>query len=228
MDGELIHDPTLEDRQLEAKRQELLALEAQLAQRELDLATLQAQLDSFEHRYLQTVGMRQQELDRIEAQILECQAYLDSAAKFQPSASLKQLYRELAKQIHPDYATDPEERSRREDLMAEVNRAYAAGDLERLQTIYDDWQTRPEAIQGEDTAAELMRTIRRISQSQRRLMALESEIQALNRTDLFQLWTQAQAADHQGQNLLKTMAAQLEAQIEQAQSRLSELKQQLD
>ncbi len=224
MDGGLIHEPSPEDRELEKKRQELLALEAQLAQRELDLATFQAELEAFEHHYLQVVGMRQQELDRIEAQIRDYVANLEASSSFHPSASLKQLYRELAKQIHPDLALDPEERSRREALMAEVNRAYAAGDAERLEALFEDWKNSPESVRGDDTTAELMRTLRKITQSQRRLLAIEAQLETLAQTDLYQLWSQHQTAE----NLLKTMASQLEIQIQQAQQRLSELKKQMN
>ena len=44
-------------------------LESELAQRELDLATLQAELHAFERRYLRIVGIRYAELDEIDAQI---------------------------------------------------------------------------------------------------------------------------------------------------------------
>lgn len=225
MDGEIIRGVSEEDLQLEQKRLELFALEAKLAQRELELATFQAELDAFEHHYFQLVGMRQQELDRIEAQILDYIATLETTQEFAPSASLKQLYRDLAKQIHPDLATDPKERARRESLMAEVNRAYAAGDIERIQTIFDDWQKSPESIRGDNTAAELMRTIRKIDQSQSRLRAIEEQILILENSDLHQLWTQSQTAKKRGQDLLNTMANQLEKQIQQAQLRLNDLKQ---
>jgi DnaJ-domain-containing protein 1 len=90
----------------------------------LDVATTQAELHSFEQEYLRVVGIRYTELDRIEAQIAEYMAYLESSRDFKPSESLKKLYREIAKRIHLDLATDEEERSRRQQLMAEVNQAY--------------------------------------------------------------------------------------------------------
>ena len=44
-----------------------------------------------------------------------------------PTADLKTLYRQLAKAIHPDLATDDAERVRRTHLMAAASEAYAAG-----------------------------------------------------------------------------------------------------
>src|SRR5437867_3121215 len=62
---------TPEELELEKKKAELGELESQLSQRELELATLQAELHAFERRYLRIVGVRYAELDEIEAQIAE-------------------------------------------------------------------------------------------------------------------------------------------------------------
>ena len=97
---------TPEQQELDKKLAELAALETELAQRELDVATTQAELHSFEQEYLRVVGIRYTELDRLEAQIAEYMAYLESSKDFKPSESLKKLYREVAKRIHPDLATD--------------------------------------------------------------------------------------------------------------------------
>ena len=173
---------------------------------------------------MQVVGMRQQELDRIEAQVVDYTASLEAMQNFSPSLTLKQLYRDIAKQIHPDLATDPEEHRRREILMAEVNRAYAAGDAERLQQLFRDWQESPESIQGDDTNAELQRTIRKIAQSQDRLRSIEAQISTLENTDLFNLLQKQQQVEKIGRNLLKEMANQLEQQIQTAQAQLQHLK----
>ncbi|MEM9137510.1 MAG: molecular chaperone DnaJ [Cyanobacteria bacterium P01_F01_bin.42] len=227
MTGDLVQSTSETARQLDEKKQALTALEFKLAQRELDLATAQAELDTFEHHYMQVVGMRQQELERIEAQVVEYAASLETDQGFSPSLTLKQLYRDIAKQIHPDLATDPDERRRRESLMAEVNRAYAAGDAERLRQLFRDWQDSPDSIQGDDAEAELQRTIRKIAQSQNRLQSIESQISALEETDLFVLMQKQQRIEKLGRNLLTEMASQLEKQIQSAQKRLQTLKDQI-
>ena len=224
MDGELVHGSSAETRHLEDMQQELLDLEFTLAQRELDLATFQAELETFERHYMQVVGMRQQELDRIETQIVDYVASLESIQNFSPSLTIKQLYRDIAKQIHPDLATDPEERQRREALMAEVNRAYSAGDIEQLQKLFQNWRESPESVQGDDIAAQLERTLRKIVQSQSRLQSIEGQIQSLEQTDLYLLLKKQQQIEQLGRNLLNEMAQQLEQQIQDAQLRLQKLK----
>jgi uncharacterized membrane-anchored protein len=224
MTGGLIREPNPEEKQLQKKRAELADLETRLAERELELATFQAELHTFERLYLQVVGMRQEELQRIEAQIEEYMAFFASEHAFTPSNELKQFYRQLAKAIHPDLATEPEARAKRELLMAQANRAYEAGDLERLKTLFLDWSKDPESVQGEDLSAELIRTIRKIAQSEQRLAHIEQKIQRLEKTDVFQLQIKAKRGQQLGRDLLMEMAHELDQQIHRAQHRLNELK----
>ena len=61
--------PELEE--LQRKAEELSALEADLVQGELDLATTHGELQNFEREYQQIIGTRYAELERIEIQIAE-------------------------------------------------------------------------------------------------------------------------------------------------------------
>src|ERR1017187_3987439 len=206
---------TPEERELAAKNADLAALEIQLAQRELDVATVRVELHAFEQRYLRIVGVKFAEIDDLEAQIAEAlnrrtpfdettrQQAAEARAKatesaaaadaiepqthatdFKPSEDIRSLYREIAKRIHPDLATDDAERAKRNQVMAEVNRAYADGDEARLRAILDEWETSPDAVTGDGVGAELVRTIRKIHQVQARLAAIEIEIAALNSSEL--------------------------------------------
>ncbi|MEH1924574.1 hypothetical protein [Nostoc sp.] len=131
MADDLVRRLTPEEEELQKKQAELSSLESELAQNELDLATLHAELSTLERKYQQIIGVRYAELDRIEAQIIEYMAYLESSKNFQPSDNLKQLYRKVAKCIHPDLSTDETEKLHRQKLMAEANKAYEEGDEER-------------------------------------------------------------------------------------------------
>jgi hypothetical protein len=143
---------TPEERELTKKLAELGELETALAEKELALATLHADLRAFYARYIRIVGGRYAVLDDFAAQIAEATARhsrLDANAqasatqaraearrsaeaasagqtstreeRFAPSDSLKKLYREAAKRLHPDLAPNEQERSGRQHLMAEVN-----------------------------------------------------------------------------------------------------------
>lgn len=153
-------------------------------------------------------------------------AEIAAADRFKPSDELRTLYREVARCIHPDLATDDKSRSRRTRLMAEANAAYTAGDETKLKAILDDWQSDPETVEGEGIAAELVRTIRKIHQVEQRLAAISSQIADLTRSsDMVRLKEQVEAAEANGQgDLLAQMADEIRRQIGRARTRVDELK----
>ena len=71
MPGAIVRKLTPEQEELDRKRQELTAVRAALAERELELADLRAQLKSFEGRYLRQVGVLYAELDNWEAKVAD-------------------------------------------------------------------------------------------------------------------------------------------------------------
>lgn len=142
---------------------------------------------------------------------------------FKPSEDIKRLYREIAKRIHPDLATEDRERAKRNQLMAEVNRAYAEGDEARLTAILNEWETSPDAVTGDGVGAELVRTIRKIHQVESRLATIEIEIARLNDSELSVLHARVEAERMNGRDLLAEMAAQLSAQILSLRLRRDEL-----
>ena len=228
MNNNIIRRLNPEEEEVERKRAELAAMETELAQRELDLATLHAELNAFERKYQQVIGIRYAELDRIEAQITEYMAHLESSQDFRPSDSLKKLYREVAKQVHPDLATDEADRAWRQELMAAANQAYENADEERLREILHQWQSSPESVKGEGIGAELIRLLRQIAQSRGRLKSIEQEVEAVEQTELHQLKSKVVEAEETGQDLMTEMAIILDKEIFSAQERLKEIKENLD
>lgn len=249
MAGELTRKRTPEERELEKKQKELAALEAELLQRELELSTLQAELQAFEARYLKIVGTRYAELDEIEARIAEAEACnrpndpgaQDKAAEarersqessratgdlppeakksFVPSDSLKALFREVVKRLHPDLTTDEQERARRHVLMAEANRAYAEGDEAKLRALLEDAEANPDAVVGDGVGAELIRVIRKIAQVEERLERIDAEIETLRSSDLWELRLKVESAENEGRDLLAEMAEGVDIRIATAQKR---------
>jgi len=219
------HRKTPEEEEVDKKLTELNELESELAQRELDLATLHGESRAFEIQYLRIIGTRYAELDEIEAQIAELQARFTPKRqdRFTPSESLKKLYREVAKNIHPDLANDEEERARRQRFMAEANRAYEEGDEVRLESILHEWESSPESVKGDGVGVDLVRVIRKITQVKERVIVIETEIDQLKGSELYQLKIKVEEAEDEGRNLLGEMAAQLDEQIALAKQRLKRL-----
>lgn len=228
MSSKLVRKLTPEEEELARKQAELEHVETELAQRELELATLHGELHAFERQYQQVIGMRYLELDRIESQIEEYLACLEAAQNFAPSENLKQLYRQIAKKIHPDLATNEAERLRRQDLMAAVNQAYEDGDEERLRDILHQWESSPDSVPGEGIGAELIRALRKIAQSHNRLQGIEEELLAIQETELYQLRLQVLQTEKAGRNLIEEMAIELDQQIIIAQQKLAELKERVN
>lgn len=251
MNTDITRNKTPEDLELEKKQAELAILEVMLAQRELELVTLQAELRGFEGLYLRVVGPCYAELDEIEAEIAEAQATFHptdsqaqeaatharaqaqdtartvgaaeertTAERFKPSDSLRKLYREVAKRIHPDLATDHTERARRQSLMAEANRAYEEGNEAKLRRILEEWESSPESVKGAGTAAELIRAIRKIAQVTARISAIESELARLKESELFELKLKYEDARNDGRDLFAEMASRVEVEIQNSRKRL--------
>lgn len=151
----------------------------------------------------------------------------ESSRDFKPWESLKKLYREVAKLVHPDLTTDETERLRRQKIMAEVNQAYENGDEKRLTEILQGWQNKSESVHDPSLSTELLRVIREIAQVSDRLKAIEYEINDLKLSELYQLKNKAINAKQENRNLLVEMASHIDQQIAKAKIKLEKLKYQV-
>jgi hypothetical protein len=247
MSAEIILQQTPDAAALLDKREQLAAVRTTLAERESELAQLRAQLKTFEGRYLRQVGVLYAELDAIEARIAEREVDLydsDSARRraeearrqaqethdaafaeareaeeFDPPPSLKTLFRDVAKRIHPDFARDPAEQRHFTLLMARANQAYSRGDIETLQRLLDDHREINASIAGEGPAAELLRITRQIQHAERDIATLDAEQHALISGEIAQLYRDAEAAAREHRDLLTELATSLREQIADAQRR---------
>jgi hypothetical protein len=242
MSDKIIRRLKPEEEEILRKREELAAIRATLAERELELVDLRSQLAAFEGRYLRQVGTLYAELDEWRARIAELQARFDSSASakaqaeearkqarhtyedahgaasethdFAPSLELKSIYREAAKRMHPDFAADTADWERRTRFMAAVNHAYESGDAEALQRILDEYEDGAEAIKGEGIGAELIRIIRQISLAKTRVSAIEQELAAMRQSEIALLKKQAEESEQEGRDLLADLATAVREQIE--------------
>ncbi len=236
-----------EEEELAKRRDELALLRVQLAERELCLANRRAELTAFEGRHLQQVGVLYAELDDWNAKIAElvaeesrtdearsaatqarAQAAESRAAshseaaeskEFAPSPELKSLYREVAKRVHPDLATDDADCNQRERLMAEANRAYQNGDAESLRGILQEYESSPDSVRGTGVAADLVRILRQLKQVRNRLAGIEEEIACLGESDIATLQAKAREAGREGRDLLAEMTANVQGRINVAKGK---------
>ncbi len=143
---------------------------------------------------------------------------LPAKAKFKPSDELKKLYREIARQVHPDLASNDADRERRNGFMTEVNRAYEKGDIARLEELQQEWKRNPETVKDEGIGAELVRVIRKIAKVEDRLVAIDEEIEAHSDSELQQLRNRVEEAEDEGRDLLQEMADDLDREITEAKA----------
>jgi hypothetical protein len=249
MPAEIILQQTLGEAALLEKREQLAAFRSTLAERESELAQIRAQLKTFEDRYLRQVGVLYAELDDLEARIAEREVDLydsDSARsraeearrqaqethdaafgdageaeEFDPPPSLKTLFRDVAKRIHPDFARDDAEQKHFTLLMARANQAYSRGDTETLQRLLDDHREINASIAGEGAAAELLRITRQIQHAERDIAKLDAEQHTLLSGEIAQLHLDAEAAAREHRDLLTELATSLREQIADAKYRLA-------
>lgn len=249
MPAEIILQQTPDAVALLDKREQLAGVRAKLADCESEMAQLRAQLKAFEDRYFRQVGVLYAELDDIEARIAEREVDLydsDSARhradearqraqethdaafgdaqeieEFDPPPSLKALFRDVAKRIHPDFARDDGEQKHFTLLMARANQAYRRGDTETLQRLLDDHREINASIAGEDAAAELLRIVRQIQHAERDIAALDAERHTLLSSEIAQLHLDAEAAAREHRDLLTELATRLREQITDARYRLA-------
>jgi hypothetical protein len=237
-------DPTSGEDDFRDQNAEFDSLSKELTEKELELSTLEKKLSLFEGRYARTVGILFAELDEIEKEIAKelfrlnpkeeyRQGFQKAERKaktsrtavdekvaqsdrkpFEPSDELRNLFRKVAKAIHPDLATDPQERAFRTTLMARANEAYKKGDIQGLKQILDEWENRDKRSYPEQ--AELIQVDQleqKIRQIRLRINIIETRISDLEGSDLYQLMVKVEMAQLEGRDLLGEMAKGLQEQI---------------
>lgn len=150
-------------------------------------------------------------------------AYAADVQRPAPAASdapaLKSIYRELAKRIHPDLASDANERGARGQLMAQANEAYARFDAQALQAMLAQATgLRPEPVtrSADQLRAEMARLDRIIAE-------VRGEIAELNRSAWMSMKLDASLARSRGLDWFANARRQIEAQVAQRRIELDGL-----
>jgi hypothetical protein len=147
---------------------------------------------------------------------------------------LRTLYRRLARQHHPDLATEPEEKARRTVLMAQINAAYRAKNLKELKALElgpsrpkkPDIPSKPAAqplTPRQQTVAELQDLVHRLDEE---IDWTKIEHQRLITSPLMQLKIEASIARSRGRDLLREIAAKIRDDLNASRAELDALRRQ--
>lgn len=224
----------MEETELYRRRAELAAVRSALTDREGELAALRAQLNSFEGRYIRQVGVLYIQLDEWEERIAglnspapipeafaEPESEPPAAAETETSKAetpqafldLKSLFREVAKLIHPDFASDPQDELRRTHLMAQANDALRRGDADLLHRMLHGYDPTTDSGDRTSTAAALAHVVSQIEQSKADIALIDAEIEALAQSEMAELRDRTVRAALHGQDLLAELAARVKGSI---------------
>ncbi len=231
----IFRQPTMEEAELYRRRAELAAVRSALTDREGELAALRAQLNSFEGRYIRQVGVLYIQLDDWEERIAELNSPApipdafaepeagppDAAEAGTPDAAeppqafldLKALFREVAKRIHPDFASDPRDELRRTHLMAQANDALRRDDADLLHRMLHGYDPSTDSGDRTTSAAALAHVVSQIEQSTADIALIDAEIEALAQSEMAELRDRTVRAALHGQDLLAELAARVKGSI---------------
>jgi len=141
------------------------------------------------------------------------------------SAAIKQLYRQLARRFHPDFALDEEDRIYRTAMMMAINAAYAAADLNRLEVLAQEPDPQQKAYSDEQLAEALLKEWHHCW---RRMEEIELELVRLEEHPSTQLMRQADKVSAENRDLLDELAAELRDKIAYKMVQRDMLKDEID
>lgn len=239
MDSAPILSNAAEQKRIEELRDELTALEAAIAGREIELADLEKGMRIFEGRYLPVVGNKYDQLAEIEKQIAELQGLpfdedvvdaslaedeVGCGQNRMHSDRLKKLYREVARKFHPDLTSCEHERRHRHQLMVEVNRAYETGAEDRLQNLLDAGAAPDEVTDARVMSAEMILLLRKVAEARQRLVGIEADLADITGSEIYKLKLRVENADSMGVDLMAELVSQVDRQIRKSLNRLEHLR----
>jgi len=227
----------------------LTDLELQVAARERELAALKIELQALQSRYLSEFGGLYAELNTLEAAIAEQEiraglrpppgdeadddgetagdtpdAGPGCSNRAVPSGTLKKIFRDVARAVHPDRAIDERTRYRRHSLMAEANRAYAEQDEDRLRLIMRAWEDSADSAIGGLSEPDKVRARRRLARLTDRLVEIDAELTDLRASAIARLQRRLEDTAAQGWDLFAEMLREVRREVARATARLAKLR----
>jgi hypothetical protein len=216
---------------------ELARMRDRLAEIEAEYATLEAELAVFQADYTREVVTVLAQLHDVEARILALTGDREGAREARtrarrttseasavapppepvPPASLKRLFRDAAKRMHPDLAPGAEARGHAEAFMKRLNDAYRAGDADAIADLVRQWDASPFAPGAGDAGARTVAAVQAaVARAQRRLDELRG-------SELARMMERAMAAAVAGEDHVATLRHHAELALADARARLAAL-----
>ncbi|MCW5875183.1 MAG: hypothetical protein KIS88_11115 [Anaerolineales bacterium] len=124
---------------------------------------------------------------------------------------VRDLFRRLAKRYHPDLATDEEQKKWNEEIMAEVNQAYTAKNLQALEAL--DKRMGLEIELGATPAVELARLTVELRQLETLIFDMEQTIRDLDLSPAMQLRNELRIDHEDGRDSLAALAREVRERI---------------
>ena len=220
-------------------------LERTLRRLEREYAADVQRMRRFEQRYRPAVGDRYDELDRVRAKVRTAWEVIgrvregDAATNGQaagkgnhaadaeladwgrgvtpgPGNAARLLFLALARQVHPDLATDEVERTRRHDVMSEATLAYRNNDERRLQWLIEHWQAESDPITELGPGALWLKTNRQVAWLRYRIREMRHSHGQLHASGLAYIMEHEKQARLSGRNLILELRRLAQADIEAA------------
>lgn len=129
-------------------------------------------------------------------------------------AQLKKMYRQLARQFHPDLAIDEADRQYRTDKMTAINDAYKAQSMVELMALAEELAAHQSRQQSLPPDKEMVQALEEeIERCRRRLRAIDNELINLPNRSMVDLALKVKLAQREGRDLLVEMVEELERKI---------------
>jgi hypothetical protein len=196
------------------------------AQKQACLTRLELLRQGFDLAWLEAddLGHKEEDLEADEGEeelILPTPTMRDKEAE-------KRLYRELARRFHPDLARTAVEQSYRTTIMAAVNDAYAASNLQALYDLAGELEP-GEIIEMAGIESSEIRQLRQgILSARRQCRKARYQLMLLRKENSARLWSRAQSIEGQGRDWWSLVRLELGQAIDRRQTELDELQSQLD
>jgi hypothetical protein len=214
---------------------DLAGMRDRLAEIEAEYAMLAAELAVFQADYTREVVTVLARLHDVEARILALGGDAGAASEARtrarrttaaagavapppepvPPASLKRLFRDAAKRMHPDLAAAGEAREHAEAFMKRLNDAYRAGDAEAIADLLRQWDASPFAAGAADGGAPRVAAVQAaVARAQRRLDELRD-------SELARMMERTMASAAAGEDHIATLRHHAELALADALARLA-------